>query len=134
MFERRTEALLPFPGFIRRLGCSLLLATGVISTALAIGVVGYHCIAGLSWVDSLLNAAMILTGMGPVATMSTRASKLFATAYALFSGVVFLSAVGLVLSPIFHRFLHRFHLDEMDDDDRAKEPNKASEPTPKSGR
>jgi hypothetical protein len=73
---------------------------------------GYHRIAGLGWVDSVLNASMILTGMGPVDPMTTTAAKLFASAYALFSGVVFLSAVGIVLSPIFHRILHAFHLDD----------------------
>ena len=132
MFERRTEPIIPFPGFVRRLGYSVVLAASIISVALAIGVLGYHGIAGLSWVDALLNAAMILTGMGPVATMSTTASKLFATGYALFSGVVFLSSVALVISPIFHRFLHKFHLDDMDDDAGAKKPNKAPEPTPTS--
>jgi len=117
MFERRTEALLPLPRFVRRVACSLLFALWIVAVALTIGVLGYHNIVGLSWVDSLLNASMILTGMGPVAPMATTASKLFASAYALFSGVVFLSAVAVVLSPIFHRMLHRFHLDETDDSD-----------------
>jgi hypothetical protein len=84
----------------------------IVSLALAAGVIGYHAIAGLSWVDSVLNASMILTGMGPVDTMKDTASKLFASAYALFSGVIFLSAVGIVLAPIFHRIIHAFHIDD----------------------
>lgn len=112
MFERKHDQLLPLPRFTIRLLYSLLLALGVVSVALAIGTVGYHSIAGLAWIDAILNASMILTGMGPVAVMETNASKLFASAYALFSGVVFLSSVGLMLSPVFHRILHRFHVDD----------------------
>ncbi len=93
---------------------SFLLTLGIVATALMIGVLGYHCIARLTWIDAVMNASMILTGMGPVATMTDTPSKLFASAYALFSGVVFLSAVGIVLSPVFHRILHKFHLDDDD--------------------
>jgi hypothetical protein len=91
---------------------SLGLTLGIVSIALIAGVLGYHFIAGLPWIDALLNAAMILTGMGPVDPMKDSASKLFATAYALFSGVVFLSAVGIFLAPVFHRIIHSFHIDE----------------------
>ena len=91
---------------------SLAATMAIVSLALAAGVIGYHAIAGLSWVDSVLNASMILTGMGPVDTMKDTASKLFASAYALFSGVIFLSAVGIVLAPIFHRIIHAFHIDD----------------------
>jgi len=91
---------------------SLAATMSIVSLALAAGVIGYHAIAGLSWVDSVLNASMILTGMGPVDTMKDTASKLFASAYALFSGVIFLSAVGIVLAPIFHRIIHAFHIDD----------------------
>ena len=87
---------------------------------LSIGVLGYHGIAGLSWIDSVLNASMILTGMGPVAAMTTTSSKLFASGYALFSGVVFLSSIGLVLAPLFHRILHKFHLDDAVQDENKK--------------
>ena len=112
MFERKTEKLVPLPTFIRRVALSLLLTLVVLCVALSVGVLGYHGIAGLSWIDSVLNASMILTGMGPVATMTTTSSKLFASGYALFSGVVFLSSIGLVLAPLFHRILHKFHLDD----------------------
>lgn len=83
----------------------------VIGLSLAIGVVGLHITEGTPWIDALLGAAMILTGMGPTVAMQTVAGKLFLTGYALFSGVVFLGAVALLFQPIFHRLLHRFHLD-----------------------
>jgi hypothetical protein len=120
MFEHKREKLLSWPRFARRMALSYLLAAGIVAFALAIGILGYHFIAGLSWLDALLNASMILTGMGPVDPMKDAPSKLFASAYALFSGVVFLSAVGIVLSPIFHRILHHFHLDEADEADSQK--------------
>jgi len=90
----------------------LVTASAVLIVGLGIGVLGYHHIAHLSWVDAVLNASMILTGMGPVAVLVTDASKLFASAYALFSGIVFLTATGIVLGPVVHRVLHRFHLED----------------------
>ena len=120
MFERKTDKLLPWPRFVRRMALSFLLTLGIIATALMIGVLGYHYIVRLAWIDALLNASMILTGMGPVATMTDTPSKLFASAYALFSGIVFLSATGIVLSPVFHRVLHRFHLDGDDEQEDSK--------------
>lgn len=113
-YETKQQKLLPLHRFVRRLALSLLFAAAIISAALSLGVAGYHWIARLSWIDSILNAAMILTGMGPVAAMTTTSSKLFASAYALFSGVVFLSATGVLLAPIFHRLMHAFHLAEED--------------------
>ncbi len=120
MFERKREKLLPWPRFARRMAFSFLLTIAIVDTALMIGILGYHYIAQLSWIDALLNASMILTGMGPVATLSDTPSKLFASAYALFSGVVFLSAVSIVLAPVFHRILHKFHLDEEDEQGDSK--------------
>jgi hypothetical protein len=114
MFERRSDKLLPWPRFIRRMILSFLLLVGIVGAALLLGVLGYHYIVRLPWIDAVLNAAMILTGMGPVATMMDTPSKIFASAYALFSGVVFLSSVGIVLAPLFHRILHRFHLDDQE--------------------
>jgi len=116
MFEHRSEKLVSFSVFARRMGVSFLVLLVSMSTALGIGVAGYHEFAELSWVDSILNASMILTGMGPIAPMTTTTAKLFASAYALFSGVVFLSSVGLLLAPVFHRILHSFHLDDTDDE------------------
>ena len=82
----------------------------LLAFSLGIGMAGYHFLEGLSWIDSLLNAAMILGGMGPVAPLQTAAGKVFASFYALYSGVVLLASVGILAGPIFHRFLHRFHL------------------------
>ncbi len=115
MFEHKSQKLLPWPKFVGRMALSFLLAFGIVAAALGIGVLGYHYIVRLAWIDAVLNAAMILTGMGPVDTMKDAPSKLFASAYALFSGVVFLSAVSIVLAPVFHRVLHHFHLDEEDE-------------------
>lgn len=80
--------------------------------SLLIGSVGYHHFGDLPWIDALLNAAMILTGMGPVDSMSSTAGKLFATFYALYSGIAFLTMMAVVLAPPIHRLLHKFHLDE----------------------
>src|SRR5512140_4043592 len=92
--------------FLRAAG----LAGGVIAFSLCLVILGYHFIAGFNWVDSVLNASMILAGMGPVGSLNSDAAKLFASAYALFSGVVFISATGILLAPMFHRVLHRFHI------------------------
>jgi hypothetical protein len=112
LFERRHQPLLPFRAFIRRQVRSALVFAAVVSVSLAIGTVGYHFLAGLDWIDSLLNAAMILTGMGPVSILSDPGAKLFAATYALFSGIVFLVSVGILVTPLLHRLMHRFHLDE----------------------
>lgn len=114
MFEPRHAPLAPrlvFLGrFLRYLGAALLLAFA----ALGLGVLGYHYIAGFPWIDALLNAAMILGGMGPIGDLTTDAAKLFASAYALFCGLIFISVMGIVLAPVAHRALHLFHLDETD--------------------
>lgn len=114
--ESKNEPLLPPAAFARRLMRFALLALGIILVSLALGIVGYHQFEHLSWDDALLNAAMILGGMGPVDRPQTLAGKLFASAYALFAGIIFLISVGVLFTPIFHRFVHRFHL-EIDDDD-----------------
>ncbi len=100
--------------FYHRFLLALGLASSLIGFSLGLGVLGYHFIAGFNWVDALMNAAMILTGMGPVNALNSDAAKVFASVYALFSGVVFISATGILLTPIFHRVLHRFHLEERD--------------------
>jgi hypothetical protein len=111
MFERTKEPLLPRHKYLRRLARHGLFAASIIAFSLIIGISGYHFLEGLSWIDSVLNAAMILGGMGPVNELHTATGKLFAAAYALFSGAIFLVAVGVLFAPIFHRFLHRFHLE-----------------------
>jgi hypothetical protein len=115
MFEHRSAPLLPAHDFAIRVLTYAGLALSLILGSLGIGVLGYHHFAGLGWLDALLNASMILTGMGPVDPMATPGAKFFASAYALFSGVVFLTSVAFFLAPLFHRLLHRFHLDLEDD-------------------
>ena len=100
--------------FFHRMLRALLLSAVVIGSSLFLGILGYHEICGFGWVDSLLNASMILSGMGPVGELKTDGAKVFASFYALFSGVVFISATGILLSPVFHRVLHRFHIEEKD--------------------
>ena len=90
----------------------LSLALLVVAVGLGIGVLGYHCFGELSWVDSLLNASMILGGMGPVNTLHSTAAKIFASCYALSSGLVFIGVASLIVAPFAHRLLHRFHLDQ----------------------
>jgi len=116
MFEHRHEELLPRSQFMRRQIQFTLVATGIIIGSLAIGMLGYHLLEGLPWIDAFLNAAMLMGGMGPLAPLTTDAGKLFAGLYALYCGLVLLISVGILAAPIFHRFLHHFHL-EMDDKD-----------------
>ena len=103
--------LMPRHLFFRRVAWSALVAALLIGGSLGLGILGYHFAAGLGWLDSLLNASMILTGMGPVNPVTSPAGKIFASAYALFSGVAFLTIVAVLLAPVVHRFLHRFHLE-----------------------
>lgn len=129
-FEHRGQPLVSRKVFLQRVLRYFGFAAAIILVSLGIGVVGYHLIEGMSWIDALLNASMLLGGMGPVDTLHTAAGKVFASLYALFSGVVFLVAVGVLIAPIFHRFLHRFHLDadepDADSDVQPKAPRKPS--------
>ena len=100
--------------FYHRFIKAWMLAAGVILCSLALGVLGYHFIAALDWVDALQNASMILSGMGPVSELHTGAAKIFASAYALFSGVVFISSTGIILAPVMHHVLHRFHIEKQE--------------------
>lgn len=113
-FERRTDKLAPVSVYVQRIAASLAIAFGLIAIALMVGIVGYHFIAGFNWVDSLLEASMILGGMGPVRELPNDTAKTFASIYALFSGVIFIALMGIILSPVAHRVLHRFHIDEKD--------------------
>ena len=120
MFERRHEKILPLRLFVRRMFKCGFISFVLVAFALGMGVSGYHYLARLSWVDALLNASMILTGMGPVDVLPSNAAKIFASAYAVFSGLVFISLMALLLAPVAHRVLHKFHLAEEDlgEDDR----------------
>lgn len=114
MLESRQHPLAPRHVFAWRLLKFFLTALILSGLALSVGVLGYHYIAGFSWVDSLLNASMILGGMGPIGDLCGTAAKIFASAYALFSGLVFITVSGILLAPVAHRALHLFHLDEQD--------------------
>ena len=111
MFEQRHEPLIPFRDFLSRLLKSTTFAGLIVAVALGIGVVGYHTIEQMPWIDAVLNASMILSGMGPVHELHTTAGKLFASGYALFSGLIFVIVGGIVIAPILHRFFHRFHVE-----------------------
>lgn len=102
--------------YVQRLIGSLAIGFGLIAIALFVGVAGYHFIAGFNLVDSLLEASMILGGMGPVRELPSDTAKIFASIYALFSGVIFIALMGIILSPVAHRVLHKFHVDEKDVD------------------
>ena len=113
-FERRHEKLAPIPVFIKRIFGALGIAVSMAGLALGIGILGYHFIGNFAWTDSLLEASMILGGMGPINQLTTDGAKVFASLYALFSGLVFIAVMGVVLSPLVHRVLHTFHVDEED--------------------
>jgi hypothetical protein len=112
MYEGRNHPLLSRAKFARRVARHLLLALFLIGVALEIGVLGYHFLGGLSWIDSFLNASMILGGMGPVDPLHSTVAKIFAACYALFSGLAFIGIASLIVAPFAHRLLHRFHIDE----------------------
>jgi hypothetical protein len=107
----RYRALPPRGVLLRRLARGFATSTGIVVLSLGLGILGYHLFGGLPWLDALLNAAMILAGEGPVDPMRTTAAKAFATGYALFSGVVFISVAGILIAPAAHYLLHRFHLE-----------------------
>lgn len=113
-FEHRSKPLLPRPKFFMRVGWYALVSLLLIVVSLLIGVVGYHYLNDLGWLDALVNASMILTGMGPVDPLKNDAAKWFASIYSIFSGVAFLSIMAVLLAPIAHRFLHRLHVEDND--------------------
>lgn len=119
MYENKKQPLAPKTIFYKRIRYNVLLAGVIIMVSLLIGVLGYKfTVPEFDWYDSILNASMILSGMGPVLDSNiilTKAAKLFASFYALFSGITFLSTFGFLIAPILHRFFHKLHLDESDD-------------------
>jgi hypothetical protein len=117
MFEHRSHPLLPAALFMRRLAASGGIATMIVGVSLFAGMWGYHHFEQMRWIDAFANAAMILSGMGPLAPMKSDAGKLFAGCYAIYSGLVLVTTSAILLAPFVHRFLHRFHL-EMTDSDR----------------
>jgi hypothetical protein len=112
MYEHRTKPLLPRKEYYRRLMHHAALGIMVIIVSLGIGMIGYHFFESLPWIDAFLNAAMILSGMGPVATLQTDGGKIFAGCYALFSGLTLIAILGIIFAPVVHRALHKFHLED----------------------
>jgi hypothetical protein len=111
MFEHHYEKLLSRSLFLRRLAKYILISLGLVFVSLIVGMIGYQMFEGFSWVDSFLNSAMLMGGMGPVGVLKTDAGKVFAGMYALYCGLIELVAVGISAAPIVHRFLHYFHLE-----------------------
>jgi len=112
MTEPHKSLHLPWAPFVRRMLNSLFVLQLLVVTSLAVGMVGYHFAEGMSWLDAFYNAALILSGMGPAMPMQTDGGKIFASLYALYSGLVLIAATGLLLTPVFHRALHRFHMEQ----------------------
>jgi hypothetical protein len=116
MFEHKGEPLLPQWAFYARMARSGAAVAGIVVFSLLLGSAGYHYFGGLPWIDALLNASMILTGMGPVDPLKAASAKLFATFYALYSGIAFLTVMAVLMAPLLHRFLHTFHLEASTDE------------------
>src|SRR5260370_34297315 len=112
MYEHRKQPLLSVAKFSERVIRHFILALLVLAVGLGIGILGYHCLGELNWIDSLLNASMILGGMGPVDALHSSAAKIFASCYALFSGLAFIGIASLIGAPLPRRILHRFNLDK----------------------
>jgi hypothetical protein len=111
MFERHKEPLLPRRSFYARLARGAVIGLAIVLASLSLGMAGYHWLEKLPWLDAFLNAAMILSGMGPVAPMQTSAGKVFAGCFALYSGLALITSISVVFAPVLHRFLHKFHLE-----------------------
>lgn len=111
MYENKRQPLATRKIYIRRIFKNLLVGLLIIFICLMIGVAGYHYTSGIKWLDALHNASMILSGMGPVVDIKTVSGKWFSSFYALFSGVVFITNIGIILAPAIHRFFHRLHLE-----------------------
>lgn len=124
LYESRSEPLLPRAKFFKRLLIHAGVAYGLVLGSLGIGMLGYHLLENLAWIDAFLNAAMLLGGMGPVDAPHSAGGKLFAGFYALYAGLVFLVTVALVFTPVVHRLMHRFHLGSDAGDSDPAEPAK----------
>jgi hypothetical protein len=112
MYENKKQPLVSRKIFLNRLTKTFFFAMLILFICLMIGVVGYHYTSDIPWLDSLHNASMILSGMGPVVTIDTVAGKWFSSFYALFSGVAFITNIGILLAPVVHRFFHKIHLEQ----------------------
>jgi hypothetical protein len=112
MYEHKREKIVPLGTFYQRVLKNILIAIMVMLVCLIIGLLGYHYTADIPWLDAFHNAAMILSGMGPVVDINTEGGKWFSSFYALFSGVVFITNMGIILAPAIHRLLHRLNVEE----------------------
>ena len=112
MYEHKKQQLAPMSTFYQRVLKSILFAFLILGICLLLGIAGYHYTADVSWLDSLHNASMILSGMGPVVEITTVSGKIFSSFYALFSGIVFITNIGIILAPAIHRMYHRLHLED----------------------
>ena len=119
-YESKRQPLLPTHLFYGRLMRNIFAGLAILMLFLGVGVAGYHITCGFGWLDSLLNASMILSGMGPTNPIETDAGKWFASFYALVSGVVFITTIGIILAPVAHRVFHRFHLEQEDFSGKSK--------------
>lgn len=111
-YESKHQQLAPISIFYKRVLKNILFACLLLAICLAIGILGYHYTGHIGWLDSLHNASMILSGMGPVVEINTVWGKIFSSFYALFSGVAFITNIGIILAPAAHRLFHRLHLQE----------------------
>jgi len=112
MYEHRKQPLATRATFYQRILKHIVIALSIMSVCLIIGIAGYHYWGGASWIDSLHNASMILSGMGPVVEIKSVDGKIFSSAYALFSGIVFITNVGIILAPAIHRIFHSLHFED----------------------
>lgn len=120
MIMRPARPLAPRHVYIKSVFRGIAIGSGAVGIGLLIGAIGYHATEGLPWLDATLNAAMLLGGEGPIAPLHTAGGKVFATVYALFSGVLFITAVSVLLAPVAHRFLHRLHLEIATEEDEGQ--------------
>ena len=112
MFENKKSHLLPRREFYHRMARSTALGAGLITFSLLVGIVGYHFIGQLAWIDAFLDASMILSGMGPMSPLHTDAAKLFAGLYAIYCGIALIGTIAIIFAPAVHRALHKFHLED----------------------
>jgi hypothetical protein len=123
--ESKRQPLLSRREFARRLAASFAVASALIAISLLVGMTGYHYLEGMAWIDAYANASMILSGMGPLDPPKTGGGKLFAGTYALYSGLVVILAAGILFTPVVHRMLHKFHLEDDTAVDNRKELEKS---------
>jgi hypothetical protein len=116
MFEHRSSPLLPRKAFIRRMRRSILISTGIAAVTLAVGMCGYRFLENMPWPDAFANSSMILAGMGPLGNLNTNGGKIFAGCYALFCGLIFVTIITILIAPLFHRALHKFHCETSEKD------------------